>query len=436
MGLNDRRIQSLVWLAMPLGIDYGLEHLDVEIRDTHMLHLRRAPARPPVADPAAAVASALEQPARFPPLRRALTPDDHVAIVIDERLPHLSGMLLPVLDHLAGAHVAPEAITLLCPPSTCEHRWTEDLPAAFRSVRVERHNPADRKRLSYLATTAQGRRLYLNRTVVDADQVVVLARRGYDPLLGYSGCEGALYPSLSDEQTRQEMCGRLSLAVPGERPWPARQEATEVAWLLGAPFMIQVIEGWGDEVAHVVAGLADSSAEGQRLLDARWRVGVGQRADTVIASLGGDPARHEFADLARAAACAGRVVKPDGRIVLLSDAAPELGVGAELVRQAADPSQALSLLRKHTPADMASAFEWASTVQHAHVYVLSKLPGDIIEDLFATPVEDDRQVQRLVAAEGSCLVLTDAHKTMAVLDHDPVAEMDRFFMLSHPRERR
>src|SRR5207302_1805342 len=105
-----------------------------------------------------------------------------------------------------------------------------------------------------------------------ADQLVVLTRRGYDPLLGYSGAEGALYPALGDDAALQESWERLSMAAPGPAPWPLRQEAAEVAWLLGVPFLVQVIEGAGCEVAHVIGGPVESGAEGQRLLDARWRV--------------------------------------------------------------------------------------------------------------------------------------------------------------------
>src|SRR5262249_58527419 len=137
-------------------------------------------------------------------LRRALTPDDHVTIVIDERLPRLADLLIPLLEHVSSAGVAPEAITLLCPPTSSRQPWLEELPEAFEEVRLEVHDPKDRRRLSYLATTRKGRRLYLNRSVVDADQVVVLSGRRSDPLLGQGGAAGAIYPALSDEATRRE----------------------------------------------------------------------------------------------------------------------------------------------------------------------------------------------------------------------------------------
>jgi len=398
---------------MHVGIQYGCEHLDVEVRDSNLVRVRQQAPAGPVADPGMAVREALENPLGFPALRRALTPDDHVAIVIDLQLPHLQELLTAVLEHLSGAHIAASAITLLCPPLAVPAAL-DNLPEVCRGLRVEVHDPTDRKHLSYLATTRRGHRLYLNRTAVDADQLIVLARCGYDPLLGYSGAEGAIYPALADEATRREMCRRLSLAAPGHEPWPVRREAAEVAWLLGAPFMVQVVQGQGDDVLHVVAGLAGTASEGHRLLDARWRMAVDQPAETVVAGVAGEPGRQGFADLAGALACAARVVQPDGRIVLLTAAAPPLGPGAELVRQADDPGRALALLREHTPPDMAAAFQWASSVQRASVYLLSALPAETAEELFTTPLDHAGQVQRLLNAEGPFLFLPDADRTLAV----------------------
>src|SRR3712207_8516498 len=66
---------------------------------------------------------------------------------------------------------------------------------------------------------------------------------------------------------------------------PPSRPATEVAWLLGAPFLVQVIEGSSSGLAHVVAGPPASSSEAQKLLDARWRVEVERPADVVVAAV-------------------------------------------------------------------------------------------------------------------------------------------------------
>jgi nickel-dependent lactate racemase len=211
------------------------------------------------------------------------------------------------------------------------------------------------------------------------------------------------------------MSGDMSNDVPDEEPWPIRREAEEVAWLLGAPFMIQVIEGAGDEIVHVLGGLSDTSGEGERLLDSRWRVSVDRPADIIVAGIGGNPAGHGFAELARALACASRVVKPRGRIVLLSQAHLALGSGAQLLRQADEPSAALKELRRQKAPDIGPAFQWASTAEHANIFMLSRLEPDIAEELFTTPLNDATQIQHLL--EGAMvLFLDDAHKSIAVID--------------------
>ena len=178
---------------MRIAMDCGLDRLEFEVADDRLISHSQPPAA--LADPAAAVRAALEQPHAFPALRRALTPDDHVTIVVDEELPHLAQLLVPLLEHIHSAGVAPESMTLLCAPSGSRQAWIEDLPDDFQDVHVEMSDPDDRRRMAYVATTHKGKRLYLNRTLVESDQIVVLSGRRYDPLLGYGGAEGALYPA-------------------------------------------------------------------------------------------------------------------------------------------------------------------------------------------------------------------------------------------------
>jgi nickel-dependent lactate racemase len=402
---------------MRIDIPYGRQHVQVEIGESKLVGVSRQPPAPPLPDPGGAVRQALESPQGFPALRRALTPDDHVVVVVDEELTRLAELLTPVLEHISLAGVAPEAITLLCPATSTRQPWVDELTDAFEDVRLEVHDPTDRRHLSYLATTRHGRRIYLNRTAVDADQLVVLTRRGYDPVQGYAGAEAAIYPALSDAATIQESAEKLSMMPPGKTSWPIHQEASEVAWLLGAPFLVQVIEGADGEVAHVLTGLVETSAEGQRLLDARWRIEVERAADTVIAAVGGDPARHAFGDLARALACASRVVKPGGHIILLTDAEPALGPASAVLRGANDPAQALDRLRQQKVGGAGGEFQWASAAKQAKIYLLSRLSGETAEELFTVPLDRAGQVQRLLG-EGACLVIPDAHKTMAAVAPD------------------
>jgi nickel-dependent lactate racemase len=253
-----------------------------------------------------------------------------------------------------------------------------------------------------------------NRTAVDAAQLVVLTGRRYDPLLGHGGGVGALYPAFCDRATRAEASLRLSLEAPGGRPSAALVEATEAAWLLGVPFFVQVLPGTGDTLAQILAGPASALAEGQRRLDALWRRVLPRQADVVVASLSGDPARHSFADLASAVACAARAVRPEGKIVLLSGAAPPPDPSSTLLRTSGSPEDAVREYSRRHDLDLVPAWQWAAAAARGSLLILSEL--DNVDTLFAAPLESIEQVQEIVSRAESCLVLPDAHKTLAVVE--------------------
>jgi nickel-dependent lactate racemase len=400
---------------MRASIAWGRETLNLEVSEGNLVPGQRAPIVADLADPVRAMRDALETPLDYPPLRRALTPDDHVAIVVDEGIPQSGRLLTPLLEQIVQAHVMPEAITLVCPPPSLGQAWLDELPEEFQDVQVEIHQPGDRKKLAYLATTKEGRRIYLNRTTVDADQAVLFARRGYDPMLGYSGAETALFPGLCDEATAQEFCTRLKARAPGAAPWPIQQEAGEVAWMLGAPFFVQVIAGAGDAVSSILAGPLESSSAGRALLDARWRIEFDRPADVVIAGITGTPAGHPIDDLARAFFAAARVVKPAGSIVVLSEMTPQLGPAFEILRQHDEPASSLRVLMQEKPSDLAAGYMWATAAEQARLYLLSGLPDDVAEDLFTIPLRNAAQGHRLLTGSASCILLEDAHRVLAVL---------------------
>src|ERR1700676_3982483 len=98
---------------MRVDIPHELEHVDLKVPDKKLVRVERQPVSPGLRDPADAVRQALDSPWHYPPLRRALTPDDRVVIVVDDRLPHVESLVTPILEHVINAHVAPSAITLL-----------------------------------------------------------------------------------------------------------------------------------------------------------------------------------------------------------------------------------------------------------------------------------------------------------------------------------
>ena len=396
----------------PTHLRVGQSDWSLTVPEGRRVELRRAAVVPPAGSAAELTREALEHPFGFEAMRRALTPDDRVTIVLDPAIPEAGPVLGEVLSHLQSGGVQSESVTVLT-LAGANQRWVDELPDEFADVRTEVHDPADRKKLAYLASTKAGRRLYLNRTLLDADFVVVISGREYDPLTGYAGAESAIFPALSDEETRDAFAGQFTSDTPGEEPWPARAESLEVMRLLGMPFLVQVIAGADGAAQRVVAGLPDSSAEGIRQQDVRWHATASEEPDTVIAAVGGDPKSLTFLDIAKATACAARVVKKGGRIAVLAQpAAPDLGEGAQLLRKTDRMQGARKLLAREKPDDWAAAWLWAFAAKNHSLFLASGYPDDVVDELFATPIYTASEAQRLIDGGGKVLLIPDAHKTM------------------------
>lgn len=398
-------------MSRSIELNVGLEPWRLSVSAEQLVALERAAVAPPTQSAAELTREALEHPFGFESLRRALTPDDRVTIVLDPEPPEAAAMLGEVLAHLGTAGISPEAVTVLTPPGASQ-QWMEDLAEEYEGVQTEIHDPTRRQKLAYLATTKSGRRLYLNRTLVDADFVILLTGRRYDPCTGYAGAEAAAFPALADEETRDAMAGDCSTEAPGKKPSLVRAEAEEALWLLGTPFLVQAIEGEGNTIQEVVGGLPDSSAEGVRRQDSRWRATAAEQPDTVIAAISGDPSRLTFLDLAQAAANAARVVRKGGRIAVLTSAAPDLGAGAQMLRSLDGPTGARKLLAREKPEDRAACLLWVFAAKNHSLFLASGYPDDVAEELFATPIRSASEVQRLIDSGGRILIVPDAHKVM------------------------
>ena len=71
----------------------------------------------------------------------------------------------------------------------------------------------------------------------------------------------------------------------------------------------------------------------------------------------------------------------------------------------------VSLIRNRRPLhflwnpDLLPATQFADAVDWADVYLLSRLPGDVVEDLFCVPIESDAEIVRLLALGDSRILL-------------------------------
>lgn len=404
---------------MSVVLNYGQQgRFECAIPRDQLIGVHSAPE--PLTDLHGALQQALEDPIEFPPLARAVVPGDHVVLALDRHTPQAAALIAAVYEILSTQGIQPADILILQPTALAGPQVTDPrtlLPEAVRSVVQWRvHDATDPAQQAYLATTANGERIYLDREVVHADFVMSIGQIGFDPVLGYRGTNTVLYPGLSSTSAVQKSRGFGHQELAPEDDRPLRQLVNEIGWLLGIQFSLQVLPARGAGVSAVLGGFEQSVWQrGRDLLAEQQEVELAERAETVVISIDADAAGHGWEQIGAALATARNLVMRGGKVVILSElnaTCSDLNDGMRMVRDCRSPREALKPLRDLVPPDFLPATQLAQLADWSKIYLLSHLESSLVEDLFMMPLASEQEVSRLLkSTSGSCALIEGAQHT-------------------------
>ncbi|MDG3003725.1 lactate racemase domain-containing protein [Paludisphaera mucosa] len=390
-------------------IEFGSERLDLELVDDAEVEAFTPPVGMAGEDAESALREALERPRNYPPLRQNVVPGDRVAIALDPDLPDPRKILDVVTEVLEGAGVEPDAITIVE-----ASRRVGAVVSVSRGVATEVHDPTNRDRLAYLATTSKESRVYLNRTLTDADVVLPIGFLRQDPLAGPHGPWSVLFPGLSDAESRETHRQFHDVEPGAASPLTADAEAFEVGWLLGSQFQIGIVPGSRGPVAFVAGKSEDVRDAGLTRLDRDWSFRPAARAELVIAGVGGSEGPANLQDLVAGLTTASRLVQRGGKIAVLSRVESPLGPAMQRLAAADDEENAHEILAgRESDPDFLLARTLTHVLAWADVYLLSRLDPGMVEDLSMIPLDRPEEVRRLAVRSPSCLVVGRSDRVRA-----------------------
>lgn len=369
------------------------------------------PRRPAIDAAAAAVAAALAEPLDYPPLSRGTTPGDRVVLALGGDVPQAATIVAATIAYLVEAGVEPDGISVLVtrcggPVEDLRQAWPEEWKS---HVTVAEHDPADPRRLAYLARSESGETVFLNRLLTEADVVVPIGAVRRRTAAGYFGVHGVLFPTFSNQRSVLRYRSGDALRRGGRHTAHLVQEVAEVAWLLGVTFTIQAGPAGGDRLLGVLAGdPAAVESRARELYDAAWGCSVPDRAALVVAGIEGGRAEQTWQNVGRAVAAAAPLVEEGGAIALCCDLTAEPGQGVQTLADVADPREAIFRIRKVKPDDTLAATQLVRTLIQSKIYLLSGLDPSLVEQLNMVPLSAPEELLRLVHRLPSCIVLANA----------------------------
>jgi nickel-dependent lactate racemase len=364
------------------------------------------------------VTATVASPQEYPPLHQSLVPGDRVTVVLDRHTPRSASIIAGIWPEFERRDISPADVTILHPADVSTQSVSDprvELPEAVRSeMQWHVHDPLVTSSCTYLSTTAAGDRIYLSRELVDADAAILVGCVEFDRLWGYRGLQSSLFPGLSTVEALRKSHGQPHDELEIDDPRPLRQQAEEIAWLLGVQFGVAVVPGAAGGVASVHAGqLEVVFRTAVERLKCDWRVSARRRPELVVVAVEEDSGPRGWDQLAHALHAARNLVVKDGRIAVLSQLSAPLGEGLELIRSSRRPSDAMKPLREQMPPDLLAATSVARAVEWANVYLVSNLEPDLVEELFMVPISGETEFQRLVSGDEPMVVIRSGQHVAA-----------------------
>ena len=397
---------------MRFEFEFGRDRLALEAPSEKVAGEFRGPEAAAEYDVEAELRAALARPLDAPEFARAFVPGDHVGIAIDADLPQAARIAQPILEALVSAGVEPADVSFV--RSREGDDWRTELPESLRTVNLIVADPEIPDEYAYLASTDDGRRVYLPRALADADTMLAVGVVGPDWTCGAKGPAATVFPGLADTVNRTR--SRHLSVEGGDDPkasWK-RQSCGEVAWLAGMIYGVAVAIDRDGKPEKVWAGAHEAVQKAaEEHVRSEWTPAPPKNpADLVVAAL--SPGKiASWRETADAAVAAARLAGPDGAVAVLSDLDEKPGESLSWLRDGVDPPTLWARLRSPEGLDAEDAAITAAMLRvlaSTRLYLKSRLPAEMVEEMGIVPFESGAELENLLRQRRRCYLISAAER--------------------------
>jgi lactate racemase len=319
-------------------LDYGRTGLEVNLPDDRVVCPLVIKPSPPLADPEAAVADALNNPIASRPLADLARGRRSACILIcDVTRPVPNRLLLPpLLKTLEQSGIARGNILILI--ATGLHRPNEGAelvemlgPDLVNNYRIENHHGKNLEEHEFLGVTPAGAPAYIDRRYVNADMKIATGLIEPHMWAGYSGGRKVICPGIAALETIKTFhspgfvghCKADSGILEGN---PVHETSTCIAQMAGCDFIVNVCLDGQRRITWIGAGdMIEAWRHGVRFVEGVVKVPVGKPFDVVITSAAGYPLDTTWYQAIKGLTGALPIVKQGGTIILAASLTEGIG---------------------------------------------------------------------------------------------------------------
>ena len=299
------------------------------------------------------VETALKQPIGVPRLRELARESRSAVIVTCDRTRGVpSHVTIPlILEELRSGGINLDRVKVLVATGLHKNEAMIDVEERLGGeladkLRVELHDSDDQTRLVDLGKLSSGTPLWLNRSIVESELVILESNVEPHFFAGFTGGTKVILPGVAGTETILRNHCWKNIDNPDSRYGmienPIRADANETSRHLGRTFALNIVLDSQKRIVHATAGDPISSfnaiAESVRLHSS---VQVKDPPDVVITTNGGYPLDRNVYQCVKGIAVPERILHRDSRIIMAGECMDGVGHEDFLTLLASDTPEAI-----------------------------------------------------------------------------------------------
>ncbi|WP_407931892.1 lactate racemase domain-containing protein [Geomesophilobacter sediminis] len=289
-----------------------------------------------------------------------------------------------------------------------EHR--KILGSLFGRIRVSDHDCDDPGQLIYLGNTSTGVPVELNRTVAEADRLILTGTVTFHYFAGFGGGRKSILPGVASRKSCMashfavlnpgEGTGKSKLAVTANLEGnPVHQAMYEACAMRPPEFILNTVLSADKKIVAAFAGdWREAHREGCSFLSAHFSYPVAELADLVVVSCGGFPKDINTIQAHKSMEYGSHALKPGGVMILLAECRDGHG-NPTFFNWFGYPTCAEleTALRRRYEINGQTAWSVKEKAGRFRVILVTSLPEEEVRTMGMTPARDLKQALDLAA---------------------------------------
>jgi len=291
------------------------------------------------------IKSALFNPEGSKKLSEIVNKDDKVTVVISDitRSWQKIDEFLPfIIEEITAGGAETEDITILAATGSHRSHTDEEIIQLLgknisEKVKFVDHNCYNKDELEFLGKTSFGTPVYLNKSAVNADKLILTGGIVFHDMAGWAGGRKSILPGIAGYET---IMGNHSLSLNTSKEGgikddvrsgnfdnnPVHLDMEEASEMISPDFIFNVIpDGKGGIAAAVAGDYKKAHKKGCKIISDMFGIKINKKADLVIASCGGFPKDINLYQASKALVNAAAAVKNNGCVILMAECREGIG---------------------------------------------------------------------------------------------------------------